>query len=116
MRPRILAYVIVALAGILSAVLGSLVYPPTAISTENSKIYFFFSDYCPHCQEVKPYVEEIAKKRSITFCNVESMGGECSRIAEQFGLKYVPTMIILNNETKIYVGSNEVMRAIEVLK
>jgi len=44
------------------------------------------------------------------------MGGECSRIAEQFGLKYVPTMIILNNETKIYVGSNEVMRAIEVFK
>ena len=62
MRLRILAYAMVALAGILTAVLGSLVYPPIAISAENSKIYFFFSDYCHHCQEVKPYVEEIAKK------------------------------------------------------
>jgi hypothetical protein len=34
MRLRILAYAMVALAGILTAVLGSLVYPPTAISAE----------------------------------------------------------------------------------
>jgi hypothetical protein len=56
------------------------------------------------------------QRRQHNLLQCESMGGECSRIAEQFGLKYVPTMIILNNETKIYVGSNEVMRAIEVFK
>jgi thiol-disulfide isomerase/thioredoxin len=80
-------------------------------------VYFFYSEHCPYCQAVKPAVLELAEKRKITFCEVSSMSEECRNVAEKIGLKYVPTMVILTGkEPAVFVGSEDVMKALEMLK
>ncbi|MET1124441.1 MAG: thioredoxin family protein, partial [Archaeoglobaceae archaeon] len=87
-------YVLAAIAGVLTAVVGSYIYESQTQLTVG-KIYFFYSDYCPHCAEVKPYVEEVASKYDITFCNVANMSDECLSIAEKLQVKYVPTIAVV---------------------
>jgi|Deesub1362A_J573_1020465.scaffolds.fasta_scaffold00506_16 thiol-disulfide isomerase/thioredoxin len=72
-------------------------------------IYYFYSPKCPHCENVKPYVEEASKKTEITLCQVENMDDACKAVAEKIGLKGVPTAVkIERGKQKIYVGENEV--------
>jgi len=91
--------------------------PLSGGSNAEKGVYFFYSEYCPHCQAVKPAVLELAEKRKITLCEVSSMSEECRNVAEKIRLKYVPTMVIMSCEgPAVFVGSEEVMKALEMLK
>jgi thiol-disulfide isomerase/thioredoxin len=91
--------------------------PLSGGSNAERGVYFFYSEYCPHCQAVKPAVLELAEKRKITFCEVSNMSEECRNVAEKIGLKYVPTMVIMSCEgPAVFVGSEDVMKAVEMLK
>ncbi len=111
---KILFYFTAAVLGILLATAGTYIFPSPATAKENLSIYFFYSDYCPHCREVKPHVAELAKKFNVTYCNVADLSGKCLNIATEFKLKYVPTLVVFQNKTSsVYVGTNEVERFIE---
>lgn len=111
-------YAAAIISGVVLAVVGNTLYYGSNhnINLQNAKIYFFYSDSCPHCREVKPYVEEFAEKHNLTWCNVAKMDSNCSRVAKELRIKYVPTLVVMDKETRIFIGSNEVMRAIEGLK
>jgi hypothetical protein len=40
--------------------------PLSGGSNAEKGVYFFYSEYCPHCRAVKPAVLELAEKRKIT--------------------------------------------------
>ncbi|NHW89170.1 MAG: thioredoxin family protein [Archaeoglobales archaeon] len=91
--------------------------PLSGGSSAERGVYFFYSEHCPHCQAVKPAVLELAEKRKITLCEISSMSEECKSVAEKIGLKYVPTMAIMSCEGPVvFVGSEDVMKAVEMLK
>jgi thiol-disulfide isomerase/thioredoxin len=91
--------------------------PLSGGSNAEKGVYFFYSEHCPHCQAVKPAVLELAEKRKITICEVSNMSEECRNVAEKIGLKYVPTMVIMSCEgPAVFVGSEDVMKAVEMLK
>ncbi len=110
---KTLFYSIAATLGILSAVVGSYLFQPHIMS-ESLSIYFFYSDSCPHCKQVKPHVAELADRFNLTYCNVAKLNGKCLEIAQELKLKYVPTLVVFQNDTtSVYVGSDEVMNFIE---
>jgi hypothetical protein len=61
-------------------------------------------------------VEEFAKDHNLTWCNVAELDADCSQIVENLGIKYVPTLVVMNSETHVYTGFSEVKRALEGLK
>jgi len=110
-------FLIAGTALVLVALLLLMHNPLSGGSNAEKGVYFFYSEHCPHCQAVKPAVLELAEKRKITFCEVSSMSEECRNVAEKIGLKYVPTMVILTGkEPAVFVGSEDVMKALEMLK
>ena len=81
-------------------------------NTTKTRVYFFYSPYCPHCIAVKPYVESLVNKTNITFCNVNDFGN-CSSdakfVATLSGLRGVPTAVVVNSSTaKVLVGEDEI--------
>ena len=77
--------------------------------TGKEMVYYFFSPQCPHCEKVKPYVENASKKIEIEFCQVEKMSEECKDVAKKIGLKGVPTAVYKKEgELKVYVGEIQV--------
>lgn len=81
---------------------------------ENSRIYYFYADWCPHCQKVKPYVTEMSKEYSITFCNLtageNTLSDECRAIASQVNIQGIPTMLIISNGTGyMVVGEDQIL-------
>lgn len=81
---------VIAIAGVLVALVvthglerGIAAYIFQAECGSIGELYFFYADWCPHCQSVKPYVEEAAKKVSIKFCNVDKLSTECEEIAKK---------------------------------
>ena len=79
-------------------------------ATETTKVYFFYSDYCPHCNKVKPLVDAVASKLNLMYCSMdEELSGECYRLAEENGVYAVPTLIVYEGENKtVLVGEDEV--------
>ncbi|WP_456330051.1 thioredoxin family protein [Archaeoglobus sp.] len=111
-------YAAAIISGVILAAAGNTLYYGSNhdINLQNAKIYFFYSDSCPHCREVKPYVKEFAEKHNLTWCNVAKMDSNCSKVAEELGIRYVPTLVVIDKETHVFIGSDEVMKAIEGLK
>jgi len=110
-------FLIVGTALALAALFLLMHNPLSGGSSAERGVYFFYSEHCPHCQAVKPAVLELAEKRKITLCEVSNMSEECRSVAEKIGLKYVPTMVILTSkEPAVFVGSEDVMKAVEMLK
>ncbi len=115
MVSKAIFYAAAIISGIILAVAGNALYHGGNhdIGLKNAKIYFFYSDSCPHCLEVKPYVEEFAEKHNLTWCNMAKMDSNCSKVAEELGIERVPTLVVMDKETHIFIGSDEVMKVIE---
>ncbi|WP_456468322.1 thioredoxin family protein [Archaeoglobus sp.] len=122
MYKKLAFYAVAIILGISVAIVGNSVYYQDDLtillnSLDNAKIYFFYSDGCPHCKEVKPYVQKIAEKYNITFCNVGSLHGDCSEVLTKMKLKYVPTLVfITTHKSYVFVGSNEVLEVINAIE
>lgn len=112
-------YILAALAGVIVAVYFFTGFPDTNINQygrEDSKIFYFYSPNCHYCQQIEPFMEEMSKKYSITYCKIEELSDECKALADEINLKGVPTVAIRNGETKVLTGVNEVLKLEEVLK
>jgi len=94
---------------------------PTVCNPSGVEVYFYYSDTCPHCMEVKPYVENLTKEYKgvkFYFCNVRNVS-ECPKESLRFAsIVYgVPTVVIYyNNTTLMLIGSNNVKKLGDVLR
>lgn len=80
-------------------------------------VYFFYSPYCPHCKEVKPFIENLMKKYSkikFVFCNVNNCNGTCKNVMEYYDVSLVPTVIVMGkNKTTVLTGTIEIRNNLE---
>ncbi len=79
--------------------------------SEIARVYFFYSNSCPACEEVLPYVQNVSKYIDIVPCCVdENMSSECKEIKDMFDVKYIPTAVVLfeNGRYIVLIGSSEV--------
>lgn len=121
MLKKALFYLLAVLVGATVAVVGNIYYQEErggiANIIEDADIYYFYSDYCHYCQQVKPYIEVLAEKYEIKFCNVAEMDENCSKISSSLNIKYVPTLVISAEEKDyVFVGYKEVMDVINTIK
>lgn len=119
-------YILAVLAGSVAAVVGNSLYNPASVlqdeevfhsyhDQQDVEVYYFYSDECHFCQQLKPYINDLAAKREIKTCNVASMDEECASLASSLGLKYVPAMVVRADRDYVFVGYSEVMNAIKQL-
>ncbi|WP_202319225.1 thioredoxin family protein [Archaeoglobus neptunius] len=117
-----LFYTTAVLLGVFAAVLGSVFFHHNDMSEllrtiDSAKIYYFYSDYCPHCREVKPYISKLAGKYSITYCNVLDLSDECAGIKKKLNIEYIPTLVFITDESNyVFTGSNEVINVINAVE
>ena len=94
---------------------------PQKCNFSKVEVHFFYSPYCPHCEEVKPYIINLSKKyRNVKFyfCNVANTS-QCPRESMKFaGMVFgVPTVVIYYNNTPLMlIGSNNVKKLEGVLR
>lgn len=77
----------------------------TEISNEDSMIIEFYSDNCPACQDLKPYLDEMESEGyNIVRINIY----EDATLANDYGIRYVPTVIFIKDGKEVdrVVGSN----------
>ena len=82
-----------------------------ALDNKKDVIFFFNSDSCGACSEIKPLVEQFAKTKSKSlFMNITE-GTPDSEYLEKFcGVEFYPTLIFLDplGTLKRYVGKNQI--------
>lgn len=118
MPKKVLFYLIAALAGVAAATAGNILYKPILLTDlKNAEIFYFYSDHCPYCQQLKPYINLTAKKREIVMCNVDSIDDRCSSIASSLGLKYipVPALVVKAEREFVFVGYNQIKQVLDVI-
>ena len=83
----------------LSAIIISLVFTITLISAMD--ITFFYSDNCPHCQQIKPTIFEYAKLDYKNHWNLyETSNQENYKLFKEYGFEGVPSFLIKTNDNR----------------
>ncbi len=82
-------------------------------SLNETRVYFYYSPYCPHCLAVKPFVEEFANETGmVEFCDVSDPANctiNAKIVASFSGLRGVPSAVIVNSTSeKVLTGEIEV--------
>ncbi len=77
-----------------------------------TRVFFFYSPTCPHCRAVEPFVQKMAERVNVTFCNVNDIRN-CSidaKVVMTFsGIRGVPTAVVVNSTfEKVLEGENSV--------
>jgi thiol-disulfide isomerase/thioredoxin len=73
-----------------------------SISCSGINLVFIYSDWCPHCAKMKPWVKELmAEGYNVTWINVEDKNGvriatECLEGIAQ--LRYIPEFVCTNKK------------------
>ncbi len=87
------------------------------IRVNTTTVFFFYSPYCPHCKEVKPFMENLTKKYDrvrFVFCNVNNCNETCKRVIEKYRVMFVPTAVVIGkNDTTILIGSKDIKNRLE---
>jgi outer membrane lipoprotein-sorting protein len=88
-----------------------------SITINNTTVFFFYSQLCPHCKEIKPYITNLTKKYgkiNFVFCDVNNYNRTCSKIMEKYRVMFVPTAVVIGkNGTTILTGSMEIKNRLE---
>ena len=74
-------------------------------------LYFFYVDWCPHCQKAKPIWKKLGDKLSnkLPKLKLEMVNGEENRkLAEKYEIQYFPTILYINGDSVVeYEGERE---------
>ncbi len=80
-------------------------------------VFFFYSPYCPHCEEIKPYVTNLTKRYTnykFVFCDVNNCNGTCKKVMEKYRIMFVPTIVVFGKtNTTILTGTIEIRNNLE---
>ena len=82
-----------------------------ALDNKKDVIFFFNSDSCGACSEVKPLVEQFAKNKSKSlFMDVKEGTPNSEYLEKICGVEFYPTLILLDSSgtLKRYVGKNQI--------
>ena len=76
--------------------------------TSESKIYFFYADWCPHCKSAKPDWDQFHKQynnKTVGTYNVIPIGVDCSEgenpLIQEYSVDGYPTVILLKGDKRI---------------
>lgn len=68
----------------------------------------FYADWCPHCQRMKPIVDEFENKMKASIPSVIRINiDEDSVLADSYGVESIPTFILLRNGKELWRHSGE---------
>ena len=82
-----------------------------ALDNKKDVIFFFNSNTCGACSEVKPLIEQFAKTKNKSLYMNITEGDPDSEYLEKFcGIEFYPTLILLESSgaLKRYVGKNQI--------
>lgn len=74
---------------------------------ENDKIYLFTTDTCPNCPAAKKFV---ADNKMDVMQVVVGEGLEERALAEQYGIRSVPTFVVVNGDDYTLKSLEEMMQ------
>ena len=86
-----------------------------ALDNKKDLIFFFNSNICCACSEIKPLVEQFAKTKNKSLYMNITEGTPDSEYLEKFcGVEFYPTLIFLDSSgtLKRYVGKNQIKNII----
>ncbi|MFC7439929.1 thioredoxin family protein [Laceyella putida] len=69
--------------------------------TEGKKVVEFSADWCVDCKRVAPDMPELAQKFADQFVFAEIDVDEARTVAEQYGVKGIPTFVVFENGKEI---------------
>ncbi|RLI85344.1 MAG: hypothetical protein DRP01_06390 [Archaeoglobales archaeon] len=84
------------------------------------EVFFYYSPKCPHCEKVKPYVDDLKDRYenvSFYYCNVleKNVSRECYRYA--YYVMGVPTVVVhTGNITTSLVGERDILGLGDLLR
>jgi len=76
--------------------------PSNENSCKTNQVYFIYADWCPHCQKMKPWVQQLEQqgyyftKINSEDSNAISQAVECLKGIVEF--KYIPTFVCISNK------------------
>jgi len=76
--------------------------PSNENSCKTNQVYFIYADWCPHCQKMKPWVQQLEQqgyyftKINSEDSNALSQAVECLKGIVEF--KYIPTFVCISNK------------------
>ena len=77
------------------------------------KVYFYYSPTCPHCEKVKPYIDELKEKyKNVKFiyCNVSDKNISKACYTYAYYVFGVPTVVVhAGNVTTSLAGERDIM-------
>jgi thiol-disulfide isomerase/thioredoxin len=82
-----------------------------ALDNKKDVIFFFNSNSCGACSEVKPLIEQFAKTKNKSLYMNVTEGDPDSEYLEKFcNVEFYPTLILLESSgaLKRYVGKNQI--------
>ena len=82
-----------------------------ALDNKKDVIFFFNSNTCGACSEIKPLIEQFAKTKNKSLYMNITEGDPDSEYLEKFcGIEFYPTLILLESSgaLKRYVGKNQI--------
>jgi thiol-disulfide isomerase/thioredoxin len=74
-------------------------------------ILYFYKNSCGPCNEIKPFIDKLAKTNKIDHININ----ERDTLADKLNIMYTPTIAIIDSETKSmvkYEGSKQIKQVI----
>ena len=73
-----------------------------------SKLYFFYADWCPHCKTAKPEWEKFIKQfdnKTIGTYNLKPIGVDCSEgenpLIQEYSVDGYPTIILVKGDQRV---------------
>ena len=76
--------------------------------SSESKMYFFYADWCPHCKSAKPEWDKFHKQfnnKQIGTYNIVPVGVDCSEgdnpLIQEFGVDGYPTVILVKGDQRV---------------
>jgi len=85
---------------------GDKIVKITPLKVNITRELFFYSPSCPHCENVMPYIKQLAKKMNITMYDVTKN----ESIAEKYSIYAVPTLIVETDKGEMrLIGESDII-------
>ncbi len=85
---------------------GDKIVKITPLKVNVSRLLFFYSPACPHCEKVLPYIKKLARRMNVAMYDITKN----ESIAGKYDIYAVPTLIVETNEGEMrLVGESAIM-------
>lgn len=82
---------------------------------EKYTVIDFYADWCTTCRKVTPVLEELARRDSIIALRKVNVVSWDSPVAQQYGLKALPYLLLYDPQGKLLAQGEDVVKMLERL-